>query len=31
MNPAPVPTLRQRGDLIYMGQPSRPYNKIYRE
>jgi HEAT repeat protein len=27
----PVPALRQRGDLIYMGQPGRPYNRIYRE
>jgi hypothetical protein len=27
----PVKTLRQRGDLIYMGKPNRPYNLIYRE
>jgi len=31
MNHPPVPTLRQRGDLIYMGQPHQPYNRIYRE
>ncbi|MBI5383613.1 MAG: PD40 domain-containing protein [Verrucomicrobia bacterium] len=27
----PVKALRQRGDLIYMGKPSRPYNALYRE
>ena len=26
----PTPTLRQRGDLIYFGLPSRPYNEPYR-
>jgi hypothetical protein len=27
----PVRALRQRGDLIYMGKPNRPYNALYRE
>ncbi len=27
----PAGSLRQRGDLIYMGKPNRPYNWIYRE
>jgi hypothetical protein len=27
----PVPTLRQRGDPIYMGQPSHPYSTPVRE
>jgi hypothetical protein len=27
----PIKALRQRGDLIYMGKPNRPYNAIYRE
>lgn len=27
----PVPTLRQFGDLIYMGQKTRPYNRVYRD
>lgn len=27
----PVPTLRQRGDLIYMGQPRNPYSTLYRD
>jgi len=31
MDHAPFPALRQRGDLIYMGKPNRPYNEIYRE
>lgn len=31
MKQPPVKTLRQRGDLIYMGKPSRPYNAVYRE
>lgn len=28
---APFQALRQRGDLIYMGQRSRPYNRVYRD
>ena len=31
MDDAPFQALRQRGDLIYMGKPNRPYNGIYRE
>jgi hypothetical protein len=27
----PFQVLRQRGDLIYMGQRTRPYNRVYRE
>ena len=27
----PSPALRQDGDLIYMGQRGRPYNRVYRE
>jgi hypothetical protein len=27
----PVPTLRQLGDLIYMGQKARLYNRVYRD
>lgn len=27
----PVQALRQRGDLIYMGQRNRPYNRVYRD
>ena len=27
----PVPTLRHRGDLIYMGQPHHPYSTLYRD
>lgn len=27
----PVPTLRQFGDLIYMGRKTRPYNRVYRD
>ena len=27
----PAAATRQRGDLIYMGKPNRPYNGIYRE
>ncbi len=27
----PAPTLRQFGNLIYMGQKTRPYNRVYRE
>lgn len=27
----PVPTLRQRGDLIYMGQPDNPYSTVFRD
>jgi len=30
MNHPPSPALRQRGDLIYFGLPSRPYNEVYR-
>ncbi|MEW6158434.1 MAG: HEAT repeat domain-containing protein [Verrucomicrobiota bacterium] len=28
---APAQALRQRGDLIYMGHRSRPYNHVYRD
>ena len=31
LNDPPFAALRQRGDLIYMGKPNRPYNAIYRE
>jgi hypothetical protein len=31
LDDAPVQALRQRGDLIYMGQHQRPYNQIFRE
>jgi len=31
MNHPPSQALRQRGGLIYMGKPDRPYNAIYRE
>jgi hypothetical protein len=31
LNEAPVKALRQRGDLIYMGKPNRPYNAVYRD
>jgi hypothetical protein len=31
MNDAPFQALRQRGDLIYMGKPNRPYNAVYRD
>jgi hypothetical protein len=31
MSHAPVSATRQRGNLIYMGKPDRPYNAIYRE
>ena len=27
----PIQALRQRGDVIYMGKPGRPYNAIYRD
>jgi hypothetical protein len=27
----PSPALRQGGDLIYMGQKTRPYNRVYRD
>jgi hypothetical protein len=27
----PVSALRQRGDLIYMGQPGNPYSTLYRD
>ena len=30
MDHPPSPALRQRGDLIYFGLPSRPYNEVYR-
>jgi hypothetical protein len=31
LNEPPAPARRQRGDLIYMGKPHRPYNAIYRD
>ena len=27
----PFQAQRQRGDLIYFGQPTRPYNRVYRD
>jgi hypothetical protein len=31
LDSAPFQATRQRGDLIYMGQGTRPYNRIYRD
>jgi len=31
LNHPPAQTVRQGGDLIYMGQKLRPYNRVYRD